>query len=59
MHVTWAPKKPGSRVLVKWVATYPWGPWRLAKPDKRHLQFRRSIKVLSSRPEDKGIVAHY
>jgi hypothetical protein len=59
METIWAPKKPGSRVLVKWQAPYPWGPWRRASADKRHVHFRRSISVVSTPFEKKGVVGRY
>jgi hypothetical protein len=59
METMWAPKKPGSQVQVQWQAPYPWGPWHLAKPDKRSVHFRRPIAAVISSGESKGVVGRY
>jgi len=56
-YFRWLPKKPGSKVLVKWVSAFePWGPWRLAKP--RYVASRRR-RPIPSLPRPKRVVARY
>jgi len=56
-YVKWLPARPGSKILVKWIASEPWGPWRVsgevANGSVRHLG------RLPARLSDKGVVARY
>lgn len=56
-YYAWRPKSPRSKVLVKWVANLPGGPWELAEPRKRPP--RRRIHALAQQVSTARIVGRY
>jgi len=56
-YEAWLPKKPGSKILVKCVARWPWGTWYLA--NGRKLRVVHIKRVVARPARARGVVARY
>jgi len=57
--VYWAPKRPGLRRLVKWIAPTSYGPWRLANPEPRGPRPQKSRRQIVAVKTPANVVGHY